>query len=101
MCRVLLRIQGWHCFKRCFTSLERQFLRLVKNEQDNWNGEEQGVNVVFDYSNKNGKTILLKTKKPAFSGFWIIFNLLKANRQAANYAAFLCSRIIFANCWKR
>ena len=66
MCRGLLRIQGWHCFKRCFTSLERQFLRLVKNEQDNWNGEEQGVNVVFDFSNKNGKTILLKTKNPLF-----------------------------------
>ena len=73
MCRGLLRIQGWHCFKRCFTSLERQFLRLVNNERDNWNGEEQGVNVVFDFSNKNGKTIIFKTKKPAFSAGFRLF----------------------------
>lgn len=97
MCRVLLRIQGWHCFKRCFTSLERQFLRLVKNEQDNWNGEEQGVNVVFDFSNKNGKTILLKTllntKNPLFSGFSIILNLLKSQSASGQ----LCRFLMFAD----
>ena len=78
MCRGLFRIQGWHCFKRCFTSLERQFLRLVKNERDNWNGEEQGVNAAFyGLSVKNGKTILpktlLNTKKPAFSAGFRLF----------------------------
>ena len=68
--------------------MERQFLRLVNNERDNWNGEEQGVNVVFDFSNKNGKTILLNTKNPLFSGFLIILNLLKSQSASGQLRRF-------------
>ncbi len=66
MCRGLLRIQGWHCFKRCFTSLERQFLRLVKNERDKLNEERTGSERCFLWPFRLKRQNYIIEKNPLF-----------------------------------